>query len=207
MNKQRPSTRKHQIFYILAPIGLLILCLSTINIVYLTSKKSPIIPPTLAALPTNTPTLSQRPTPLSLPPTASLQLNPTQQTLPTVTESAPIPTPYSQPIYTDSDVITLFGPPENSTFSSTNTLLFYWQWGQQLKEDQSFTLYFFIDGEIKPIASLEEANVGGAYRLSVDMEEDAQTAVSLQWFIQLHSIHTDTPLRTSDIRNLHQREN
>jgi hypothetical protein len=198
VNDQPSPHRKRQVLYIIAPLFLLLACLGLINLTaFVEERPLPITPVPQTAVSTATPLI--------------IEMDSTNQdsqvTVDNATPSAITPTPAATPLVTLSPpppttTIQLLGPPPDGTFSRSSTISFYWQWLPPLTEDQFFVLYLLADGQIIEAGTVNEANVGNNYRLHIPIGELVETADSLQWQIQLQASLTNTPLTTSETRQL-----
>lgn len=181
--------------YILAPFFILLLCLGLINFVpgWLVAVATP---PTFSEQ-SVTEVREARSEATAVPPTAfsapSATATATETSAPTI-----VPTPTLPP----DMIITLIGPPDNSSFRAVDTVSFYGHWPAELVDDQQMVLYIRLDGEEIPLDVLAEPNMGLAYRWLLNMGDLGETAVAVEWFIRLQSNTTGTILRESEIRTL-----
>ena len=179
------TPRWQQVLYFLAPFFLLSACFGLINF----------IPAKLTAVTTATPqsgnetTLVTAISPTSTPDSFSIAaISPTPATIPTAT----LP---------PDAVIELLGPPAGSSFRRNDTISFFADWSSPLTESQQLAAYIRINDQ-PPIllGVLEEPNIGQRYRWQTNIGEVAGTAVSLEWWVQLQTSRTASPLLTSASR-------
>jgi hypothetical protein len=175
--------RWQQVLYILAPFFLLLVCLGLINVV----------PNLFTAVSTATPqperaTTGETAIATNVASTATLSPTPT-----------PVPTATLPP----NTVIELLGPPPDSGFRRSDTISFYADWPLPLTESQQLAAYVRFDGQAPILLSiLEEPNVGQRYRWQMDVGEIVETAVSLEWWVQLQTDNNAPPLLSSTPRQV-----
>lgn len=181
--------RWQQVLYVLAPFFLLLVCFGFINFV----------PGRLTAVPT--PSLPSSP-PANETAVEVTAVNPAADTafLPTAT-IPPVPTLIPTATLPPDAVIELLGPPAGSSFRRNDTISLYANWPIPLTESQQLAAYVRFDGQ-PPIllGTLEEPNTGQRYRWQMNIGEMADTAVSLEWWVQLQTSSGGTPLLTSTSR-------
>ncbi len=113
------------------------------------------------------------------------------------------PTPSPQPTLPPDATITLNGPPEGSSFPSTSTITFYWDWPLLLAENQQFTLSLTNGDQEHQIATVNDQNLGRQYAATVDLGSIEQTPESsLSWQIKLIDSDSGTILAQSERRKL-----
>jgi hypothetical protein len=180
--------RWQQVLYILAPFFLLLVCLGFINFV----------PGRLTAVPTPSPQSEKE----RLQETAVSTATTITSALPTAT-TPPTPTRIPTATLPPDAVIDLLGPPAGSNFRRNDTISFYADWPLPLAESQQLAAYIRLDAQ-PPIllGILDEPNSGQYYRWHMNIGEMAQTAVSLEWWIQLQTDSSTPPLRTSATRSV-----
>ncbi len=174
--------RWQQVLYILAPFFLLLVCLGFINFV---PGRFTAVPTTPSPQPEN-----ERGTavsPATINPLPTVTLPPTPTLVPTVT----LP---------PDAVIELLGPPASSSFRRSDTISFYANWPLPLTESQQLAAYIRIDNQPILLGTLEEPNIGQLYRWQMNIGEMAETAVSLEWWVQLQTGSNTPPLLTSTSR-------
>lgn len=188
MNLETEGTAKphrwQQVLYILAPFFLLLVCLGFINFV----------PDRLTAVPT--PTLQSKTQETTVSPATATNTLPTATipSTPTVIPTATLP---------PDAVIELLGPPAGSSFRRSDTISFYADWPLPLTGSQQLAAYIRIDGQ-SPIllGTLEEPNVGQRYRWQMNIGEMVETAVTLEWWVQLQADTGLPPLLSSTSRQV-----
>lgn len=178
--------RWQQVLYILAPFFLLLVCLGFINFV----------PGRFTAVPTPPSPQPQNERVTAVSPT-------------TATHSLPIvtlpPTPTLIPTATlpPDAGIDLLGPPAGSSFRRSDTISFYANWPLPLTDSQELAAYIRIEDQpIILLGTLEEPNIGQLYRWQMNIGEMAETAVSLEWWVQLQTGSNTPPLLTSASRSV-----
>jgi hypothetical protein len=182
--------RWQQVLYILAPLFLLLVCLGFINFV----------PGRFTAVLTPSPPYPENETASS----TAVSPTPAANSLPIATLS-PTPAPTLIPTATlpPDAVIDLHGPPANSSFRRDDTISFYANWPLPLTESQQLAAYIRIEDQ-PPIllGTLEEPNIGRLYRWQMNVGDIAETAVSLEWWVQLQTGSSTPPILTSPSRSV-----
>jgi hypothetical protein len=178
--------RWQQVLYILAPFFLLLVCLGFINLV---PGRFTAVPTTPSPQPDNERVTAVSPAaaPNSLP---TVTLPPTSTLIPTAT----LP---------PDAVIELLGPPAASSFRRSDTISFYANWPLPLTDSQQLAAYIRIDDQpMILLDTLEESNIGRLYRWQINIGAMAETAVSLEWWVQLQTGSNTPPLLTSASRSV-----
>jgi hypothetical protein len=100
-------------------------------------------------------------------------------------------------------VIELLGPPAASSFRRSDTISFYANWPLPLTDSQQLAAYIRIDDQpMILLDTLEESNIGRLYRWQINIGAMAETAVSLEWWVQLQTGSNTPPLLTSASRSV-----
>jgi hypothetical protein len=180
--------RWQQTLYIIAPFFLLLIFLGLINFV---PRR------TTEPVPTRQITGQAAQTAATAVPTNISSPQPTSSSTPT-----PEPTITPTPTLPPDAAITLLGPPADGHFRRSDTISFYGEWPLELVDGQVLAAYLrFDDGSPISLGQLVEPNLGKQYRWQVKMSDLDDTAVSFQWWIQLQTETSNTPLLTSPLRD------
>jgi hypothetical protein len=183
------SPRQKRQLYVLAPLLLLLLCLTVVNLAQQWSARRGGEPVTQTAV---QPAAITPPPPTAAAPPV---LTPSPTAVPSLTATAE-PTPL--PTFPADSVITLLGPPPDSTLTG-NSVTFYWRWSLPLDSNQQFAVYLFINGQETLLGILDEPNVGSDYRLHASPL--AGEMITARWQVRLETT-TSINLAESEQRSL-----
>ena len=192
MTESKRTTNYKRLFYTVAPLLLLIVCVVGINWVnwqVSRSQVADVVPVTaVSSQPSdNAATIAATPSPI-----ASIAL-PTQTPRPTAT-------PYEPPQFSIESSINLLGPPQDAAFFDQQNGSFYWQWPLELADDQYFSIVVIDAGDILELGRINEPNLGQHYYWQQKLSRDQYATDLLQWQVILFSEYSETPLLFSEPR-------
>jgi hypothetical protein len=96
-------------------------------------------------------------------------------------ESTANPTPTMFP----REVITLTGPPEESRFSISTPLSFYWFSDSQLSDGESYKLFLIDDSIEKLVGTVSEPNLGSAFQVNFTPEISGVSPGEYFWKVKV----------------------
>lgn len=187
MLKKRLKTRRF--WFTITPLLILLVILGVYNLLLLRQSST--------AVATNpTPTLTPRPTRTPLPEGTRAPI------LQATILPSPTPTPTPRPDVPQTAVITLFGPPDESSLPQNGRLAFYWNYSAPLQPRQQFVLTLRQNDTTQIVGSLDRPNFGDSYQLLVDFEAIAPDVGTAVWQLQLQGGAEEQLLLASEERQI-----
>jgi hypothetical protein len=113
---------------------------------------------------------------------------------------APVPISDPTPTMFPREIITLTGPPEDSRFSISAPLSFYWFSDKQLSAGETFKLFLMNDSNEKLVGTLSEPNMGSAFQINFIPENSGISPGEYYWRIAVSSQEGDRILGESEQR-------
>lgn len=185
--KKRIKTR--QFWLTVAPLLILLVALGIYNLTIVRRAATAVV--TLPS-PTLTPRPSRTPFPTGSPPPI----------LQATILPSPTPTNTPRPDVPETAVITLFGPPDESSLAQNGRLTFFWTYAAPLPPRQQFVLTLRQNGTIQVLGTLDQPNMGDSYQIQVDFAAIEPAVGTAVWQVQLQWIDEEQPLRSSEERQI-----
>jgi hypothetical protein len=155
MLKKRLKTRRF--WLTVAPLLILLVLLGVYNLLILRQNST--------AVATNFTPTQPRPTQTPLPEGTRAPI-----LLATILPS-PTPTLTPRPNVPETAVITLLGPPDESSLPQNGRLAFYWSYPAPLQPRQQFVLILHQEESMQILGTLDQPNFGELYQLLVDFDD------------------------------------
>ncbi|MBK8901377.1 MAG: hypothetical protein IPM53_09355 [Anaerolineaceae bacterium] len=115
---------------------------------------------------------------------------------------SPTPTSTPRPDVLETAVITLLGPPDESSLPPDGRLAFYWAYTAPLQPRQQFVLTLRQNDANQVLGALNRPNFGDLFQIMVDFEAVEPAVGTAVWQVQLRWIDEERPLLTSEERLL-----
>ncbi len=115
---------------------------------------------------------------------------------------SPTPTLTPRPDVPPTGVITLFGPPDESSLAQDGRLAFYWTYPAALQPRQQFVLTLRQNDASQILGILDRPNFGDSYQLLIDFAAVEPAVGTAVWQLQLQWIDEDRLLLTSEERQI-----
>jgi hypothetical protein len=198
LQKLKKRIKTKQFWLTVAP---LLILLVTVGVYNLTIARRAVTAVATHATPTPLPTTqtphstSTSTRPPILPATILPSPTPTNTPLPDIPET---PTPGEA----ETAVITLFGPPNESSLPLNGRLAFYWSYPAPLPPGQQFVLTLRQKEVIHILGVLDHPNFGDSYQIQVDFEPVETVVGTAVWQVQLRWSDEEHPLLTSEVRQI-----
>lgn len=115
---------------------------------------------------------------------------------------SPTPTATSRPLLPDNAAINLIGPPPGSSFPSDGRITFYWQLANPIQSGQQIVLALRQNDREQIVASLDQANFGDGYQVSVNLRDVDILPGTAVWQLHLEWAEDQQRLLSSEARDL-----
>lgn len=187
MLKKRLKTRRF--WFTITPLLILLVILGAYNLLLLRQSST--------AVATNpTPTLTPRPTRTPLPEGTRAPI------LQATILPSPTPTLTPRPDVPETAVITLLGPPDESSLPQNGRLAFYWSYPAPLPPHQQFVLILRQEESVQILGTLDQPNFGELYQLLVDFDAIEPVVGTAVWQLQLQGGAEEQLLLASEERQI-----
>jgi hypothetical protein len=186
MLKKRLKTRRF--WLTVAPLLILLVLLGVYNLLILRQNST--------AVATNFTPTQPRPTQTPLPEGTRAPI-----LLATILPS-PTPTLTPRPNVPETAVITLLGPPDESSLPQNGRLAFYWSYPAPLQPRQQFVLILHQEESMQILGTLDQPNFGELYQLLVDFDDIEPVVGTAVWQLQLQGGDEKQLLLASEERQI-----
>lgn len=113
---------------------------------------------------------------------------------------SPTPTTTPRPGAPETAVITLSGPPNESSVAQDGRLVFYWSYSEPLQPRQQLVLTLRQNDNTWVLGGLNQPNFGAGFQLLVDFSAVETAVGTAVWQIHLQWTDEEQPLLTSETR-------
>lgn len=183
-NHNRKINRKRFLFSI-TPLIILLIAIIGINFLPMTEPVPQTPDPTGTAVSAHPTTAATTPT---RPPILQATILP-----------SPTPTSTPRPTISSEAMITLLGPPNESSLPLNGRIAFYWHYSEPLLAGQELVLTLRQNDIVIATSTLNQPNIGAGYQIVIEMADVAE-AETADWQVHLQWADDKTPLLTSENR-------